>query len=475
MPRQPLPLGSWGRIRTQVAKEDAKGRSLSVWARANFRDHDGKVRVVSAFGKNKTTAEANLLKKLKARSAASQAGELTAMDKVSKAMDLWDQKFAALVAEGHRSPTSLDTYRRAINNHLRPAVGELHLGEATTPRIDRVITDIKTKAGAPTARTCRSIISGVMNLAVRYGAISVNPVREVDRIEHHAKKLPRALGADEVRLVRTHLANDESAIKADLPDLVTFMLGTGARIGEALAVLWHQADLETGRVKITNTIVRVKGEGLLSKTTKSKAGQRELAIPNWLLVVLRRRFAAGVRLDEPVFPDTNGGYRDPSNVRRSLRTSLSPVGSTARRDLGLTLRAARREAGMTRKAVADALAWPQTKVELIETGRIKVDRWMITDLVRPYGLALDDSLALASQLDAATEPADADTLSWITSHVFRKTTATALDDHGQTARQVADHLGHAKISMTQDNYLDRQSTNPAAAEALQRAFDPDLE
>jgi integrase len=310
------------------------------------------------------------------------------MDRVSKAIDLWDQKFAALVAEGHRSPTSLDTYRRAINNHLLPAVGELRIGEANTPRIDRVITEIKTRAGAPTARTCRSIISGVMNLAVRYGAISVNPVREVDRIEHHAKKLPRALGAEEVRLVRTHLANDQSAIKADLPDLVTFMLGTGTRIGEALAVLWHQANLETGRVKITNTVVRVKGEGLLSKTTKSRAGQRELAIPEWLLIVLRRRFAAGVRLDQPIFPDTNGGYRDPSTVRRSLRASLSPVGSTARRDLGHTLRAARRKAGLTRKTVADTLALPQTKVELIETGRIKIDRPLITDLIRSYGLTL---------------------------------------------------------------------------------------
>jgi hypothetical protein len=77
-----------------------------------------------------------------------------------------------------------------------------------------VISEIKKRAGAPTARTCRSIISGVMGLAVRYGAITVNPVREVDRIEHNAKELPRALTAEEVRLLREQLGTDERAVRA---------------------------------------------------------------------------------------------------------------------------------------------------------------------------------------------------------------------------------------------------------------------
>jgi hypothetical protein len=111
------------------------------------------------------------------------------------------------------------------------------MGEASTPRIDSVISEIKKRAGAPTARTCPSIISGVMGLAVRYGAITVNPVREVDRIEHNAKKLPRALTAEEVRLLRKQLGTDERAVRADLPDLVTFMLGTGEPRLDAIADL----------------------------------------------------------------------------------------------------------------------------------------------------------------------------------------------------------------------------------------------
>lgn len=475
MPRPPLPIGSWGEISTWIVQTDDKGKSIKYKSQARFRDHDGRVRPVSAYGKTKTAAERALLKKLQDRTKTSQSGELTAMHKISHLIDLWEKRFERLVSDGKRSPTSLDTYRRAITNHIRPALGEIRIGEANTPRIDTVISHIKAATGASTAKTCRAVISGAMKLAVRYGAISVNPVREVDTIEAPPKNPPRALTGEEVALLRKSLAADDRAVQADLPDLTTFMLGTGVRIGESLAVLWHQVDLEAGTVQITHTIARIKGEGLIRKRTKSKAGERLLHLPNWGIAMLRTRHAAGIRLDDPVFADSLGGGRDPSNTRRSLRTALSPVGSTARRDLGLSLRALRREAGMTRKQVADSLEWPRTRIELIETGRIKVDHKLVTTLIAVYGIRLDHLHGLRAQVNDATQPAESDKLAWIRSHALRKTTATALDEQGHTARQIADQLGQAKISITQDVYLGRRAANPAAAEALERAFeDPGL-
>lgn len=76
-------------------------------------------------------------------------------------------------------------------------------------------------------------------------------------------------------------------------------------------------------------------------------------------------------------------------------------------------------------------------------------------------------LALAVE---AAHPSDADALTWITSHSFRKTTATILDEAGPSARQIADQLGHARPSLTQDVYMGRRSKNPAAAAALDAAL-----
>ena len=43
----------------------------------------------------------------------------------------------------------------------------------------------------------------------------------------------------------------------------------------------------------------------------------------------------------------------------------------------------------------------------------------------------------------------------VTTHSFRKTVATLIDDGGLSARIGADHLGHTHVSMTQDRYMSR--------------------
>lgn len=226
-----------------------------------------------------------------------------------------------------------------------------------------------------------------MSLAVRYGAVKINPIREVERIQVRAKKTPRALSATEITSWLQKLSSDETAQRRDLPDLSLFMIATGVRIGEALAVVWDQVDLDVGEVEITHTIIRVKGQGLLRKSTKSTAGERVLGLPLTALAMLRRRFAADGRLDLPVFPDSLGGFRDPVNTCRAIRDARG-----------------------------------------------------------------DDSLA------------------WIRSHNFRKTMATMLDSDEFTAREIADQLGHARPSMTQDVYMGRKVRNPRVVQAIESAL-----
>jgi integrase len=57
-----------------------------------------------------------------------------------------------------------------------------------------------------------------------------------------------------------------------------------------------------------------------------------------------------------------------------------------------------------------------------------------------------------------------------TSHSFRKTVATLIDDEGLSARIGADHLGHSRISMTQDKYMARGRVHTAVAELLDRTI-----
>lgn len=387
MGRAPLPLGTWGLIRTYPVGQDEKGKPLRVRAMADYRDFDGRVRRVEASGRTATLATQALRQKLQNRAAEGRHGDLTGMTRFSAAADLWIGKLDAMVGDGRRSPSTVDTYRRQLVNHVLPAMGEVRLAEATTPLVDKVIGKIKVDISPATAKSCRSVISGVLGLAARYGAIAQNPVRDVERIEATARKAPRALTPDERVDLLVRLQHDEQARQRDLPDFVFFMLSTGVRIGEALAVVWSEVDLEAASVRITSTIIRVKGEGLLRKGTKSAAGERTLRLPASAVAALRRRFMSGARLDQPVFPSLTGGFRDPANVRRELRDARGK-----------------------------------------------------------------------------------DALSWITSHTFRKTAATILDEAALSARLVADQLGHARPSMTQDVYMGRRAVDSQTATALEAAL-----
>ena len=56
---------------------------------------------------------------------------------------------------------------------------------------------------------------------------------------------------------------------------------------------------------------------------------------------------------------------------------------------------------------------------------------------------------------------------WVTSHAFRKTVATLMDQAGLSSRAAADQLGHANTSMTTDVYSGHKVAITGAAAVLE--------
>jgi len=61
----------------------------------------------------------------------------------------------------------------------------------------------------------------------------------------------------------------------------------------------------------------------------------------------------------------------------------------------------------------------------------------------------------------------------VTSHSFRKALATLIDEGGLSARVGADHLGHSRVSETQDTYMARGRVHTQVADLLDRAVKND--
>jgi len=313
MGRPALALGTYGAISTTC-----EGK---MWvARTKYRDLGGVVRKVKRSGKSQASAERALKEALRDREAPARESEVKPGTKVAKVADLWLAEFAAAVEDGMRSPGTFDTYASVYRNHLQSSLGSLTVREVTTPVADRALATVKKKSAAR-ARTAKIVLSSIMKYAARHGAITVNPVREVARIDSKPKRRPRALTAAERTQWLQALERSERAQDWDLPDLTRMMLATGCRIGECLAISWSDVDLDNGTVDIAWRLVRKTGTGLLrlSSTKTGEKGERLIPLPGWALSMLReRRTRIGASV-EPVFPSAAGTWRDPSNVRRVWR------------------------------------------------------------------------------------------------------------------------------------------------------------
>jgi integrase len=155
-------------------------------------------------------------------------------------------------------------------------------------------------------------------------------------------------------------------------DLSAFLLATGLRIGEALAVLWREIDLDSSVLSVTSTLIRVMGQGLVRKPTKSQAGERALQLPEWCVILLDKRRAVGVGADEPVFGTLNGTFRDPRTVTQRLVEARERHGFAE----WMTFHAWRKttatvldEAGATARMIADQLGHSRVSMQDVYLGR----------------------------------------------------------------------------------------------------------
>lgn len=407
---------------------------------------------------------------LKSRQRLGQANGLQSRDRISTAVELFLAEVTDLIEQDVLAPNTYETYRYQYNKNLAPRIAELQLHELTTPRANAVIREIRDEVGAATAKTCRTILSKTCSLAVTHGALTTNPIREITIRATSKKQPPRALEDAEREYWFELLRQDERAVRADLIDISKFMMATGERIGETLAVTWRDFSRETGEIDCSHQIQRVKGKGLVRRRVKSAAGDRIFGLPRWAIEMLVDRWVPGTLLDSPIFPDAIGGFRDPHNVQKAIRDARRPIGSHRRRDLGNLLRSHRRSAGLTQDQAIAKLGWRKTRISLIETARVKVTTAEVIVLADTYGLSRSDRSALLELTELAGLQSLADELAWVTAHAFRKTTATILEGAGQTPRQVADQLGHAQTSTTVDDYFGRRRRNPEAAKHLEEAL-----
>jgi site-specific recombinase XerC len=158
----------------------------------------------------------------------------------------------------------------------------------------------------------RSSLRGFFDYLERTGLVERSPAR-VLRMARVGATPPRGIRPDEVAALMATLAQDKTVAGRRDSALFGFLLGTGARLGSALA-------LEVGDVDLgaeTATLRELKGGGTM--TVYLRADLVELLTP-----------AVAGRSSGPVFAGRDGGHLTPRHVQRRFTEWLGRAGIRGR-------------------------------------------------------------------------------------------------------------------------------------------------
>jgi integrase len=220
-------------------------------------------------------------------------------------------------AAGEITARTAQRYRQLAENQVAPHIGATPLQKLARLDVERWHTTLRNGGLAPrTVGHAHRVLGKALRDAERDGLV----LRNVCKLQ----TAPR-------------IADTEIAIVRDVPGLVAKLRDTrlyvpammalfaGLRLGEILALRWNRIDLDRKTIAVREALEWTKAYGIRPKAPKSRAGRRDVTLPDLLVDVLREHRKAALELrmqlgagrlpDEALlFANLSGEPLQPSNV-----------------------------------------------------------------------------------------------------------------------------------------------------------------
>ena len=247
------------------------------------------------------------------------------------------EELASLWWDNHKhtvKPNSQDATRKLLKAHVLPLFGSYRLDKLTTPLIQSIVNQLaeKTNKGEPGAYLHYDKIHALNKRILQYGvimqAIPFNPAREVLLPRNNQKANRHKIkhfDNQELKKFLGYLDSLDSNKYRHFYEitLYKFLLATGCRINEALALSWSDIDLENAIVHVTKTL-NYKQE---INSPKSKSSYRDIDIDRQTVAMLkqykRRQIQEAWQLgrsETVVFSDFIHEYPNNRTLQTRLRT-----------------------------------------------------------------------------------------------------------------------------------------------------------
>jgi integrase len=256
---------------------------------------DGKRQRKTVYGKSKADVQ-EALRRLQAKGV--RALRDSCRWTVAKYLQHWLETVKPTVEPGTYRP-----YERHCALHIIPYLGNVALSKLDENHVEALYAEL---AGKGMSATMMRKVGTTLTIALERQvgrALDYNPAKKVPK--------PLATKPEFAVLDPDQIAAFLRAAEGDrLFPLYLFLLDSGARPGEALALDWADFDFDAGHVTINKSLEEIAGHHRV-KATKTKKSNRRIALSQRTLTALqehRRQALALGFIASPVFHNSTGGF-----------------------------------------------------------------------------------------------------------------------------------------------------------------------
>ena len=191
---------------------------------------------------------------------------------LAKYTELWFQT----IAPGKLAKSTLARERQDIDRFL-PVLGHLKLTELRPEHFRQLYANLRKvknqKTGKPlsecTVEGVHACLCGILSDAMEGGFLDHNPAWRTYR---YAGKKKEKVIADEATTQRLITALEEESLKYET--YFKLIIATGMRRGECCGLQWGDINWQERSIHIQRNVVKVTGEDIIVKETKTVAGDR---------------------------------------------------------------------------------------------------------------------------------------------------------------------------------------------------------
>ena len=216
------------------------------------------------------------------------------------------------------SPTTQQGYQFPFDE-IKGYFKDDYIKDISHKDINRYIKQLPATYARKTCTNRLNILNMIFKFAVIEEYVDDNPCTYITVPKTHGSKKRRAPTSDEIIKIKANIDVEYKSFPVGF--LAVFLLYTGCRKGEALALRYGDIDYTEARIHVTKSLYYVNNEGR-TKSPKTEAGNREIIIPKYLLPLIPRGkkneylfcIKPGIPLKKDFFDKAWNSWRDQTGL-----------------------------------------------------------------------------------------------------------------------------------------------------------------